>query len=91
MIEDEIKQILKKYFSTGLVELTNESHLHKGHAGSPNTGQSHFNVRIISDEFESLSKVQRHQKVYSYLNPLFLKGLHALTMQLYTQKEYNSI
>lgn len=91
MIEDEIKQILEKKFPQDHIGVVNESHLHSGHAGSPRTGQSHFNVLVVSDEFEKMSKIQRHQFIYSALNPLFEKGLHALSMRLYTQSEYKSI
>lgn len=90
MIEDELKEILEKRFAGDVVRLANQSHLHAGHSGSPGTGQSHFDVLIISEMFESLSRIQRHTFVNETVKPLFDKGLHALSLRLYTPKEYKN-
>ncbi len=88
MIEQDLKDILEKTFDYDVLEVVNESHLHLGHAGSPGTGQSHFKVIIVSNDFELMSRVQRHQMVNSAVKPLFDKGLHALSLSLYTPLEY---
>ena len=91
MIEDEIKQILVKNFKGDAVTVENQSHLHEGHQGNPGGGQTHFHLTIISDQFQNLSRVQRHQKINLLLEPLFEKGLHALSMTLKTNSEYIGI
>jgi stress-induced morphogen len=88
MIERELKDILEKTFMDGIVEVMNDSHLHSGHAGSPGTGQSHFTVLVVSDDFVGQSRVMRHQKINQMTKPLFDKGLHALSIKTYTKDEY---
>jgi len=88
MIENALKDILEKNFDGDVVEVTNESHLHAGHDGSPETGQSHFSVLIVSDKFENLSRVNRHRMVNGHVAPLFERGLHALNLRLFTDSEY---
>jgi len=88
MIEQELKDILENKFED--VRVINESHLHAGHAGSPGTGQSHFSVTIVSDQFENQSRVNRHRMVNGHVMPLFEQGLHALNLSLLTQGECKS-
>lgn len=89
MIEAALKDILEKTFDGGIVYVENQSHLHHGHAGSPHSGQSHFFVKIVSEEFEGLTRVQRHQKINDVIKPLFDKGLHALSLDLKTPSKNN--
>jgi BolA protein len=88
MIEKELNRILKKRFADGLVVITNQSHLHAGHSGSPETGESHFEVTIISDEFDQKSRLDRHKMVNELVFSLFNAGLHALNLNLFTTKEH---
>lgn len=88
MIERSLKDILENKFSNSTVEVINESHLHAGHAGSPGTGQSHFKILIVADEFEGHSKISRHRMVNTAVQPLFDEGLHALSLVLFTKNEY---
>jgi BolA family transcriptional regulator, general stress-responsive regulator len=87
MIEVMLKDILENFFDGDSVIVTNHSHLHHGHAGSPNSGQSHFHVQIISKKFTGLSRVKRHQLVNGHIKHLFDNGLHALSMNLSTPDE----
>jgi BolA protein len=82
MIEQRLKDILEKTFSCKELVIMNQSHLHHGHAGSPNSGQSHFHVLIVSDDFQNLTRVQRHQLVNRAVQGLFDEGLHALSLDL---------
>lgn len=90
MIEQELKDILEKNIDNEIIEVVNESHLHAGHAGSPGTGQSHFRILIVSDLFENQSRVVRHRLVNQCVEPLFDKGLHALSLNLFTPHEHKS-
>ena len=85
MIEDQLKDILSKNINCKVLEVANQSHLHADHAGSPGTGQSHFHVKIVSEDFQSLSKIERHKLVNTYVFPLFERGLHALSLDLRDQ------
>ena len=84
MIENRLKALLEKNFDCQRLEIVNESDLHDGHNASPNSGQSHFRVIITSNDFKNRSRLQCHQLVNNAVKPLFEEGLHALSIQTYT-------
>jgi len=76
--------------SVDLMELDDRSHLHRGHAGVRNslTEETHFHLRVVSDRFEGVTRVKRHQMVMKWLDEEFSqKGLHALELALKTPTE----
>lgn len=79
-IETEIKLRLQSLEPLEL-KITNDSAKHQGHASSPNNGQSHFSVFIVSQKFEGLSRVQSQRLVMDAVSDLFSQGLHALAVQ----------
>ncbi len=65
--------------------VTDDSHLHAGHAGA-REGR-HFSVRIVSPCFEGLSRVARHRLVYDPLRIWMPNGIHALALVTLTPGE----
>jgi BolA family transcriptional regulator, general stress-responsive regulator len=63
-----------------LLDVVDESHLHAGHAGAREGGNTHYRVRVVSAQFEHQSRVARHRLVYSLLTAEFADGLHALAL-----------
>ena len=64
------------------LELVDESHQHAGHAGSKGweeSGESHFDLKIVADVFEGMSLVKRHQLIYLVLGETMEK-IHALSI-----------
>ena len=74
----DIEQALRAAFSGSTVEVTDDSHLHAGHAGA-REGR-HFSVRIVSRDFEGLPRLARHRLVYDSLHSLMPRGIHALAI-----------
>ena len=64
------------------LQLTNVSHQHAGHAGSPGSGHSHFELVLESPRFAGLSRVQRHKLVYGVLAAEMAGPVHALQLTL---------
>jgi len=60
-----------------LLEITDESHLHAGHAGARD-GRGHFHVRIASARFRGLSRLAQHRLVYDALGDLLTTDIHAV-------------
>ena len=56
--------------------------MHSGHAGSPNTGNSHFSIIIKSDKLKGLSRLQGQRKIHELLSREFKAGLHALSIKI---------
>jgi BolA protein len=86
-IESSIRAKLSGALSPVLLEIVDESAKHAGHAGARPGGQTHFAVKIVSSNFEGLSRVERQRKVYGLLEPQFAAGLHALALKTMTPDE----
>jgi acid stress-induced BolA-like protein IbaG/YrbA len=50
----------------------------------------HFFATIVSSEFEGLSRVRRHQRVYAALGERMKEQIHALSMKTLTPTEYQA-
>ena len=48
----------------------------------------HFYATIVSTEFEGLSRVRRHQRVYAALGDRMREQIHALSMKTLTPAEH---
>ena len=48
----------------------------------------HFFATIVSTEFEGLSRVRRHQRVYQALGDRMREQIHALSMKTFTPAEH---
>lgn len=48
----------------------------------------HFYATIVSSEFEGLSRVRRHQRVYAALGERMKEQIHALSMKTLTPTEF---
>jgi BolA protein len=59
------------------------------HAG-PAT-DSHYKLILVSEAFEGLSKVKRHQRLYSILKDELAGPVHALALHLYTPQEWQAV
>ena len=70
-----------------ILEIGDESHLHRGHAG--NTGGGHYAVLVVSRHFEGVIRLNRQKTVKSLLKDLFADGMiHALGIRAATPDEY---
>jgi BolA protein len=68
------------------VNIQDESHKHAGHAGAQD-GRGHFKLYIVSEQFNGLSMLKRHQLVYQALAELLKTDIHALSIQAKTPSE----
>ena len=59
--------------------LEDDSAMHAGHAGAA-SGAGHYNVRIVSLQFEGLKLVTRHRLVYDSVHDMMHKEIHALAI-----------
>ncbi|WP_326519285.1 BolA family protein [Acinetobacter sp. CAAS 2-6] len=68
------------------LQVVNES---SGHGGYFPGKESHFKVVIVSEAFEGLRLVQRHQKVYAAAGDLLAPSrIHALAIHAYLPQEW---
>lgn len=81
-----IKDRLLHHFPTGLMDVVDESAKHKGHASSG--GGGHYHVTLVTDAFESMTKIARHRLIYDLFQEDIPHTIHALRLSLYTPTEY---
>ena len=86
----KMEQLLKEKLTTGLlpnfIELINESAQHN----VPKNSETHFKLRIVSEMFNGLSRVQRQRLIYSLVAEELKNGVHALTMEVLTPQEWDN-
>ncbi len=81
-----IRERLNNALSPSKLEITDDSRLHKGHAGAAGGG-GHFSVTIVSDKFSGQSLIQRHRLVYLAVNDMMPNDIHALSIKALTPDE----
>lgn len=79
---EEIRARLAAAFAPDRLEVVNESHLHKGHAGDDGSGESHFRVTIRAPAFAGMGRVERHRAVHAALGPDLVARVHALALDI---------
>jgi BolA protein len=82
-----IEEALRAGLGAVHVEVTDESHLHAGHAGAA-SGAGHFRATIVSARFEGLSRVAAQRLVYGAVAELMGPEIHAFAMTTLTPAEW---
>lgn len=84
-MRSRIEEKLQAAFSPAYLRVTDNSHLHAGHAGAPAGGESHFHVEIDAKPFGGQSRVMRQRSVYTVLDEELRTQVHALEVAFITQ------
>jgi len=81
---DTIRAKLETAFAPAALSVTDDSHRHAGHAGALRAdgrqGETHFTVRIVSDKFAGLSRLERQRRVLMVLAEEMQGRVHALSV-----------
>ncbi len=72
-----------------LLEVSDDSHRHIGHAGA--RGGGHFTVRIVSQAFVDKPLLERHRMIYNLLNDMMRGEIHALSIQAHCPDEFKVV
>jgi len=83
-IHNTIKEILIKDFNPSVLKIVNESYMHS----VPQNSETHFKLVIVSDYFNNISQVKRHQIIYKSLEDI-MKQIHALSISSFDEAEYS--
>ncbi|MDB5812169.1 MAG: BolA family transcriptional regulator [Betaproteobacteria bacterium] len=68
------------------VELIDDSEKHAGHEGAKGGG-GHFQLIIVSAQFEGKSSQARHRLIHAALGDMLEREIHALSIKAYTPDE----
>ena len=85
-VQTDIEQKLAETLTPAHLEVINESQMHNVPPGS----ESHFKVVIVTDAFDGVSRVRRHQQVNGILAKELKEDIHALSMQTMTPDEWTA-
>ena len=86
---DRIEAKLRAALEAESVEVVDESHLHAVHPRA-RSGKGHFRVRVVSERFAGLSRIQSQRLVFAALADEMESDIHALAMQTLTPDEVAS-
>lgn len=87
---DRIRTKIQAALAPERIEIEDDSSRHAGHAGSRPGGESHFNIRVVSESFRGLDRVARQRLVYGALASELADGVHALGIRAETPDEAKS-
>ena len=75
MLEDIIYQAINSHIKCEFLDVTGDGR--------------HFDAVVVSDEFNTKSRLERHRLIYRALGDKMREEVHALSMKLYTVKEWS--
>lgn len=75
----KIEAALQTAFAPRVLEVVDDSAAHRGHAGAPEEGESHFRVTIAAEAFAGQGRLAKHRAVHAALGPL-MSEIHALAL-----------
>lgn len=87
-----IREKLTKALSPSVLEIEDDSwrhagHHHEGGMDAKPGGESHFNLVVVSEAFESMNRVARQRAVNSALAAELAGPVHALSIKAMTPAE----
>ncbi len=77
--EERIRARLEQALQPLALVITDDSHLHAGHAGARD-GRGHFSVDIVSPAFAGLKPLARHRAIFAALGEMMETDIHALAI-----------
>lgn len=81
-----IETLLRDALAPRTLKIHDDSARHVGHAGAV-SGGGHYRLFLVADEFEGMSALARHRRVYAVLGELMPERIHALSMELRSPAE----
>ena len=85
---DRIEQILQRQFTPLHLEVIDHSEAHRGHPGAATGG--HFQVLIVSERFNGLSRLEAQRMVHESLACELHTAVHALQLTAWSPKRWRA-
>lgn len=85
-VQRVVEQKLKDEFAPVHLEVLNESHMHS----VPPNSETHFKVTLVSDKFEGIRQVKRHQLIYKVLKNELAGPIHALVLHTFDGNQWET-
>ena len=86
-ISEKISHLIEQEIDVNKIQIVDESYKHANH--QKDTKGGHFKLFIVSDFFIDMSLLDRHKLIYKILDKMMKVEIHALSMKLLTNLEYD--
>jgi BolA protein len=83
-VQASLESKIRTGFAPTYLEIENESYKHSSGLGA----ESHFRMLVVSDVFTDQKRLDRQRAVFSLLAEE-MKSIHALSLRLLTQSEWD--
>ena len=77
-----IKNILENNFLDYVVNIIDNSYMHKGHNNFNGDGETHILIELKKREKININRLEIHKKINSLLKNEFNTGLHSLQIKI---------
>lgn len=78
---ERIAATLRAALAPESLDVIDESHLHKGHAGHKPGGETHYRVRVTAEAFRGKNRIDIHRTINALLADELAAGVHALAIE----------
>ncbi|KTD19634.1 BolA family protein [Legionella israelensis] len=85
--KERIYECLQKELHPETLEVKDES----SHHHVPEGAETHYKITMVSEQFRQKTRLQRHRQINQLLSEEFERGMHALSLCLYTPEEWQKI
>tara|TARA_B110000438_G_C15748566_1_gene621869 strand:- start:653 stop:916 length:264 start_codon:yes stop_codon:yes gene_type:complete len=86
MIENKIKELLKKKINISFISIKDLRSRHTNH--QTYSGGAHLKLLIVSNDFIDVSLINRHRMIYNLIGPMIRNEIHAISIKAKTIDEY---
>ena len=83
--------ILTDRFAAQHLDIKDESERHSTHTGARQKGGGHYQMTIVSLQFEGKDLLERHKMIYAALASELKGEIHALGVKAYTPQEWEKM
>ena len=80
--KQRIDKILSKKFNDFLIEVIDNSNLHKGHNGFTGNNETHIKIVLTKKDRTQANRLNVHRYINDLLKKEFKSGLHSVEIKL---------
>ena len=80
--KQRIDKIVSKKFNNFLIEIIDNSNLHKGHNGFIGSHETHIKIILTKKDSSRSNRLNIHRAINSLLEAEFKSGLHSLEIKI---------
>ena len=80
--KQRINKILSNKFDNFLLEIVDNSNLHKGHNNFTGSDETHIKIILTRQDNSPYNRLNIHKIIYNLLDEEFKSGLHSLEIKI---------